>query len=270
MDALCDALVAITKAIDERDPESVAHGFLGGEHGYGAHWNTAVFEMRPYYWGECDCGSDERSERWHTKNPHADDCWQTERDRRWAAYDAKVGWDAIDRAAFGDDGDAHMAGFTENTESPLPGMYISTFEPRQDASMARWRVAYDKRNKARARIVRELYVERGLEPQPYQWFCSCGRDERAAKAELGHLATCAVELPNFRHKPSGFEVRWYKYIGRGMEVLGAAPDVAKMLAECLVDVGDAKLSSTLDVDEAQPSGGGITSNTTTPDTPNDS
>jgi hypothetical protein len=25
-------------------------------------------------------------------------------------------------------------------------------------------------------------------------------------------------LPNFFHKPSGFELRWYKYIGRGMSV----------------------------------------------------
>lgn len=34
----------------------------------------------------------------------------------------------------------------------------------------------------------------------------------------------AKTLPNFHFKPSGFKVWWYKYIGRGMELEGGAPD----------------------------------------------
>lgn len=41
-----------------------------------------------------------------------------------------------------------------------------------------------------------------FELRPYYW----GDDEDKA------------HLPNFRHKKSGLEIRWYKYIGRGMTV----------------------------------------------------
>lgn len=43
--------------------------------------------------------------------------------------------------------------------------------------------------------------------------------------------------PNFRHKASGFEARWYKWIGRGMEI--KAPDgvdVRAILGESLASV----------------------------------
>lgn len=52
------------------------------------------------------------------------------------------------------------------------------------------------------------------------------------------LPTCCTVLPNFRHHATGLEVRWYKYIGRSMEVTGCeAPDVPALLAECIADVG---------------------------------
>jgi hypothetical protein len=47
------------------------------------------------------------------------------------------------------------------------------------------------------------------------------------------------ELPNFRHIKSGLEIRWYKYIGRGMSV--NAPVCPKcfidIFAECLNSLG---------------------------------
>lgn len=41
--------------------------------------------------------------------------------------------------------------------------------------------------------------------------------------------------PNFHHKPSGLKVRWYKYIGRGMEITGDVDieDVSDILIDCL-------------------------------------
>jgi hypothetical protein len=49
-------LVALTEAIEQLDPERVAHGCLGGSHGYGAHWENEVFMMNPYCWCEqTDC-----------------------------------------------------------------------------------------------------------------------------------------------------------------------------------------------------------------------
>lgn len=51
--------------------------------------------------------------------------------------------------------------------------------------------------------------------------CTCDYEQRwAAFAEehKGHSDTCPTVLPNFHHKASGLEIRWYKYIGRGMSV----------------------------------------------------
>jgi len=45
-------------------------------------------------------------------------------------------------------------------------------------------------------------------------YCWCEREE---------CPWCFGSAPNFLHKPSGFKVKWYKYIGRGMETEGKPP-----------------------------------------------
>lgn len=45
-----------------------------------------------------------------------------------------------------------------------------------------------------------------------------GMDRWVTTSECSNCTSRAKEAPNFLHKPSGSEVRWYKYIGRGMEV----------------------------------------------------
>lgn len=45
--------------------------------------------------------------------------------------------------------------------------------------------------------------------------------------------------PNFRHKPSGARVSWYKYIGRGMEVDLNGADWRQILRECEQSIGGA-------------------------------
>lgn len=236
-DGLDHALVSLTEAVSQIDEELVAHGLLGGHFGYGARYENDVFVMRPFYWGDCDCGADERSEAWHEANPHASNCWQAERDRRWNAYDERIGWDEIKKAAFpGGGGPMEMLGM-EEVNSPMPGVRMMISRKRDDAPMERWRKASDLRDKARAEIVRDLYIERGMKPEPYQWHCSCERDERARAADIGHRETCALELPNFHHKRSGLEVRWYKYIGRGMETKNAeGVDLTAVFSECLASL----------------------------------
>ncbi len=79
--------------------------------------------------------------------------------------------------------------------------------------------------------------------------CSCGADDRNnakyhAWVEAGRpdslrwpnelcARDCANNLPNFEHKPSGFQVRWHKWIGRSMETLGECADVVVMIDECV-------------------------------------
>lgn len=36
---------------------------------------------------------------------------------------------------------------------------------------------------------------------------------------------CDGSIPNFHHKPSGFKIWWYKYIGRGLRLEYGEPDI---------------------------------------------
>lgn len=53
---------------------------------------------------------------------------------------------------------------------------------------------------------------------------------------LGHDWLPQQSAPNFWHKPSGFKVWWYKYIGRDMETHGEPP--ADLLERCLRSLDD--------------------------------
>ncbi len=57
-------------------------------------------------------------------------------------------------------------------------------------------------------------------------FCWCEKE---------NCPWCEGEKPNFHHKRTGFEVTWYKYIGRSMETEGEC-DWPTVLAECLASV----------------------------------
>jgi hypothetical protein len=37
-----------------------------------------VFRMQPYYWGDCDCGYDEKEWQWDKEHKHAEACYQIE------------------------------------------------------------------------------------------------------------------------------------------------------------------------------------------------
>lgn len=72
-----DGLYEISKALCLQNPEAQAHGALGGEYGYGQEFQNDVFEMHPFWWGDCDCGFDQKDDEWCEANPHTDDCYQT-------------------------------------------------------------------------------------------------------------------------------------------------------------------------------------------------
>lgn len=70
--------------------------------------------------------------------------------------------------------------------------------------------------------------------------CTCGstaKFEEWSKTH-GHAPTCEPELPNFHFKPTGLEVRWYKYIGRGMELSRKVPRAEwnQIMDACLASV----------------------------------
>lgn len=189
---LDDMLVEITRAISQKDPDRVAHGFLGGEFGYGAAYENDVFVMRPYYWGDCDCGYEERADKFWSKNKHSEDCYTSELRREEKA-----------------------AGIHHTQESKM---------------------SYEAKEKIRRKIYKALCKKHNRTyPAGCAVHCTCGIDEKAkAYFEVnGHKPTCALELPNFLHRASGLEVRWYKWIGRSMEAKNLPVSLSAIFKECL-------------------------------------
>jgi len=62
---------------------------------------------------------------------------------------------------------------------------------------------------------------------------ACGLHSKDAHQDVGFEPDYGA--PNFWHKPSGFKVWWYKYIGRGMETKGDGNLIA-IAYDCLADV----------------------------------
>ena len=58
-DYLVDRLRDLTEAIDKSGKADAVGGCLGGSYGYGATFKNDVFEMRPFYWGDCQHEGDE-------------------------------------------------------------------------------------------------------------------------------------------------------------------------------------------------------------------
>lgn len=74
-----------------------------------------------------------------------------------------------------------------------------------------------------------------FEFHPDYQHCSCRESESGWSQD--HVSDCALaaNLPNFRHKASGLEVRWYKWIGRDMEISNeklTGAEWSKILLEC--------------------------------------
>lgn len=63
---------------------------------------------------------------------------------------------------------------------------------------------------------------------------SCQPRGLMSDRRLGHTWLPPQSAPNFWHKPSGFKVWWYKYIGRSVEAHGTPP--ADLMARCIASI----------------------------------
>ena len=179
---LDDMLVELTRLISLNNPGLVASGCLGGEFGYGAVYENVVFVMRPYYWGDCDCGYLHESTIWDKNHKHSRNCYLS-------LYMAKVGERSLDFVY---------------RRSVAKDLCDSFGIPWND----------------------------GLGSAAH---CTCdyGVDWKVFLGEHnGHKSSCSLELPNFLHKRIGFEVRWYKWIGRDMKMLNQPTDLTPVFKEC--------------------------------------
>ncbi|MUL61152.1 hypothetical protein B5P44_00960 [Mycobacterium sp. CBMA 213] len=171
--AVSEGLRGITRAVHARVatevPESLVQtpGFagLGGDDGYGEDWSNATFTMRPFCYGDCTCGQDERIERWEADNRHAPGCAQIEIKQLRDRYTGRKFWEHFERL---------------KTRLEIP----------DEGAM---------------------------------WHCTCGREAAYQQLTQQHAPDCAPFMPNFVYHPTGAEIRWYKWIGRDMEITGDLP-----------------------------------------------
>jgi len=179
-------LVNITAYITEIifDNEWQGGGILGGQYGYGVDYKNKVFEMLPYQWSDCSCGWDDME----FDELHSKDCYQSLVDKE---LKEKYGWKEDEFGCI---------------ESPK-------------------KISYNAREKIKDYVYKKYCKKFGLTfPSGCAVHCTCEHDdnfkkwfEENKKGKNGHADDCVLELPNFKHYKSGFEVRWYKYISRGME-----------------------------------------------------
>ncbi|MDO1560378.1 hypothetical protein Q0812_13165 [Brevundimonas sp. 2R-24] len=201
LDALADGLVRITAAIDEIAPARVAHGFLGGEHGYGGHWNSDVFMMRPFCWCERDecpwcmgCNCPPESTHFYVDGVEVSSC-------EWGDF------------------------FDRETYQKLSGGAIKSFADSLGEGAKRyythdqWMRAADVANSRRSET-----------HDPVCAYCVGGLHDDVGFAP-------GKGAPNFWHKPTGLRVWWYKYIGRSQEALAPkGVKVEAIISECLADI----------------------------------
>lgn len=55
-------------------PAEQSHGLLGGSYGYGQDFKNDVFEMHPFWWGDCTCGAGDWSEEGQPAPVHTPEC----------------------------------------------------------------------------------------------------------------------------------------------------------------------------------------------------
>lgn len=195
-DMLEGALVTLTKEIAKLDPDLVAHGFLGGEFGYGAHYENDVFLMHPFCWCELDdcpwCGG--------CKCPDPAPKHYVD----GAEVSANAAWE-----------------FSRNLLGKLPHEVAKYGTPKY--------LAYDKlwneRIKERDRRSKTIYQARTHTCEPCGMMADRQEDESWKPSQ---------SAPNFWHKKSGLKVWWYKWIGRDTEAIGAdGADIGAIFNECL-------------------------------------
>ncbi len=250
IDPLGSGLIVLTEALSRH--VEVTRGFLGGEFGYGAKYENDVFSMCPDYQdAECDCGFNQQADAWHEANTHEASCYQVILRGREAKWDEESGYAAVENESACDvfilDGERFHGTSEEAWQKHFRegGTFESRRSEKAESAFQVWKRLHDMREKAREAAARQLHKEMDLDwGTGFGWGCrcTCGVDERAKKyfEEHDHSATCALAIPNFRHKATGFEVRWYKWIGRDMETNGVAVDLSKIFNDCLASLPTVK------------------------------
>ena len=85
---------------------------------------------------------------------------------------------------------------------------------------------------ARDQTLKDLCAKYDIDPDEPGRMLHCTCDWRLRRTQWletnDHDPTCCVVRPNFRHYATGFEARWYKRIGRGLEFVNVDAGVCAL------------------------------------------
>jgi len=176
-------LVNLTEYITQKKfkGEWQGGGLLGGEYGYGVDYKNKVFSMKPYYWGECDCGWDEFYDKKEFTEKHSKDCFQT-----------KLG----------------------KFENNLKKKGVDFMGKKWVDTVNKWAIENGHKSGWGGCAV---YCDCGRDKKFEKWINELIKKFKGKSSKETHKDTCSLVLSNFKHYKSGLEIRWYKWIGRDME-----------------------------------------------------
>lgn len=174
---IADDLVDLTEALEEAGWDSYGGG-LGGTYGYGTHYENDVFEMHPYFWGDCECGFEDRAERWENTHLHDPACYQQViRDRGFIGWDDPASEDMDWEVRHNDNDKITYAVCLEMGLSTTSGTHVHCTCPREPARLA-WLAANDHESACgvgrpnflhkptRTRVDWYKYIGRSMEHEP--------------------------------------------------------------------------------------------------------
>lgn len=199
-------------------PDS-CHGFLGGEFGYAPLYQNDIFSIRPDYQdAKCTCGFNEKAEAWHEAHPHSGTCYYTE----------------VYKIDFDDHEARHKCDEAITRRNSLP--FLSKESDEVQKEVMYWS---EQHRKWKDSILKKLCKKHKIpwkKGHGCMVHCDCGQEELRQDffANNDHDPDCELVLPNFCHKSSGFEVRWYKWIGRDMATNRDITweEIRKIFVEC--------------------------------------
>ena len=199
-DPLGNALRGLTRTLIEKGHGEAGGGFFGGDYGYGVDFQNDIFMMHHYCW--CDEDDCEWCSGCHCPES-AFHFYIDGQECTYKQYDKFYNEQVYTKATNG------MVHCMEKYWK-LPRDTKQSLGPAIDAAS---KAANERRSTSKDNI------------------CSyCTIDNALTGRLAGHSA------PNFWHKPSGFRVQWYKYIGRSMEVLNPSDkpiNLQDIMDECV-------------------------------------
>lgn len=160
---------------------------------YGENFENDTFMTFPYWWGDCECGFDDKDYEWSENNQCKESCFSVRREK----FDNELKSEGISL-------------YNDNSEE--------------------WK-----------KRMTEWALKNGFTGwEGSGGHCDCGYNEEYNKwrETNNHNGNCPIVKPNFKHKPTGFEIQWYKYPLRDSYMNNpiTLKDFSKLIDDCILSL----------------------------------